>query len=844
LSGPGPLPTDRLSWERALVLRFLHVDGSGDTSPIRSLEITGETLATVFPDHGAAPDEAEEAFRTAIRKDREVLRALRDGSPHLPCLSHPNCFAYLCASLLIDTLLDGQYSGLGQYRDRLRTWLGTSHALAQLTGLASMWEDLERWLSARAAAGDDLRLLILPDPGRWTQIGYTRRLSFPTRADLRFLTRTLDASGRGVSDVPGLLRQLEAAIDRERVSDGMVIAYREFRDAYRKGGASTGHRFWQLVLRAAAAGGRGDARPAEVRVEIEFDEDARIGFRVSGATATDLASAMRAPAVRTSANLSQAAAQGVVFFRQVGMSRWIAEAAPPAGPAIVGVDARHGMVARGSSVDFQPSGGWLLGATPAQPSAVDDLLGRLRLRTIRSERLVDFGLEAGVHTGGGLLGRRPFLPRVLAPGRKVTVRPLASVSGSPVAVTCSAGTLAARAAVEGRYEVSIGSGAPGSVPEWTRRVRFFRNAVPHDALDAACMREEKIGEWLAADRAVCSAWELPPPEWQAGPEPLADLLEAIYASGRSGLGDPEILDLIHRAAADAVAWDVLRALQEGGVIAARRRARWRGRIWTLEPPRLIRLGRGTVVQGLMCAALEEEFRQVAVGLGAHPFRRRGASDWSPPVVGAFTADPDAVAARLGWSIADPPQAPNGAGAVETSPLLGEHHVQASSWDWDLGRFVTRLVAPGAVSIGRWIHPGGRDHDQYRVRCGSDETRHSTRVGAILQGHLAARRPLFAVEGDALVRTAHEGALPHELAWWLRLRTCSGGGPCSDGGYSYPIGQVPAWLLGRLLPDLIADAGVCPPTGPPPRGSAEPMLLARRSGGRVRVKWSGAELIAS
>jgi hypothetical protein len=263
------LPTELAVWERGLVDRFLRIGECGDASPLRSFEITGETLATVFPDADGTAEESEEAFRTAVRTDPRVFDAFRTGTPRIAGTSRPECFAYLCASLLIDTLLDGAYSGQGQFRDRLRTWLGTSRTMMQLPGIASMWHDLKCWLDARVAAGEPFRTLVLPDPRTWTQIGHTRRLSFPTRSDMRYLQRTLANFPRGASDPPGLIRAIDVAVRRDGASWGLETAFAEFRDAFRAGGASTNHRFWRLVLRAAhsrAGANEGGDRPGRDRI--------------------------------------------------------------------------------------------------------------------------------------------------------------------------------------------------------------------------------------------------------------------------------------------------------------------------------------------------------------------------------------------------------------------------------------------------------------------------------------------------------------------------------------------------------------------------------------------------
>ena len=843
------LPTTLAAWERGLVDRFLRASDSGDASPLRCFEITGETLATVFPDADATAEEAEEAFRNAVRADPQVFHAFRAGTPRLPGTSTPECFGYLCASLLILTLLDGTYLGQGQFRDRLRIWLGTSRTMMQLTGIARMWHDLKHWLDDRVAAGEPFRTLVLPDPRTWTQIGHTRRLSFPTRADVRFLEKAWMNFPRGAFDPPGFIRSIDAAIERDGASWGMESAFAEFRDAFRGGGASTEHRFWRLVLKAEPARAVG-YEASRAQVEIEFDQDGRPGFSVDGIPSPTLASAMRAPLVARSANLGSATQRGIVFFRQAGMARWVAEAEPPPGAVYIGVAPALAAFTRGTAADFSPSGDWLFTGKALRPGAVDDLLARFRLSRLRRERLIDVSVEGGVNTDGGMLGRRRFLPRIVAAGRATAIRGVAERGIAPPQARSLEGQIAAEAHLDGSYELSVYTEGAGDAPEWRRRVRFLRDAVPHSDTGGAAEKDQLIWEWIedggAAHETVGQHSAPAVPEgWDEEQSGIADLLEAVYAAGRSGLDDADLIDLVSRAGAPAPVWDVLRSIQEAGFVVARRRARWRGRSWTLEPPTLTSTFGCTLLEGATCAALQEEFRQVAAVVGGAPFRGGTPSAWSPPIVGAANVEPSVIADMLGWPVRATTCAwATGASALERSQLLATDHVPVSSWDWVRRRFVTGSVALGDVSITRWAHPGGRDHDQYRVRWPGGEARHATRNAAILQGHLVGVIPLFTFEEGVLVRTAAEGALPVEIARRLRATTIRASGPCADGGYAYPADAANVLGLDRAFPGCIAGLPARPAALQGRLGPAAALASARRDGGRTRPRWRDGGICAA
>ena len=56
------LPSTIAGWETVLVDRFLRIGADGDASPIRSFEVTPDTLALASGVDGATPKDAEAAL--------------------------------------------------------------------------------------------------------------------------------------------------------------------------------------------------------------------------------------------------------------------------------------------------------------------------------------------------------------------------------------------------------------------------------------------------------------------------------------------------------------------------------------------------------------------------------------------------------------------------------------------------------------------------------------------------------------------------------------------------------------------------------------------------------------
>jgi hypothetical protein len=844
-----PLPSSTSQWEVRLVEHFLRIREDGDASPIRSFEVTAETLAIASGVEGVIPEEAESAFKEALCADKYIWSALRDGDCRSASSRVPNCFAYLAMTLLIDTLLDGEYTDKGQFRDRLRTWLGTSLKLANLSGIATMWVKLSLWLDEKAEMGEPFRRISLPPTGAWTQIGHTRHLSFPTRADMRFLDEVLNRYINGPSDPPSLVRAIEAEIVCRKPSWGMLTAFEEFRRLFRAGAASADHRFWRLVLRSAQA--KTQTEYAEAVVEIAFDEDGcelillgsedeNVGLNV----VRDLGAAMRSNIVIGSTNLALSANRGFVFFRQVGIARWraISNLQPSVANVMylgVSVSAARGHTPVTASDSLRRSGDWYLSSKPIGLQRIDELLRFLQLRRPRAELLLDLSLVGGVRVAGAFLGRKSFLPSLGAGNRCIDVFRLAG-QDKGAEITVRDGALVSQSTVEGSYQIDVRSNEQISIPEWSRRIKFVPDALPHLELGEAAYREPRVYEWLPCESGASCSVQLDGLAWSEEALLSVDLLEALYAIASSGRSEAEIFEIVARGADDTRTdpWSLLRSIQESGFLEARKRSGWRGRIWTLGQLSLVPLqgpSEMVVVKGALCAALEREFREVVIALGGMPFRRLGISPWSPAVIGATEVDLRSLSSRLGWQVTPPAEIRRPilrTDPLETSAMLAEDYELASSWDWSRRHFVRGSVGGCDVSLTRWVHPTGRDHDVYRVMSSEHSSSHMTRNAAILTAHILSGTPLFQAVGNTLIRTSKEGALPLEFAEWFRLSELSGGGVLEGQGYGYPIQRRHFAEIAQALPGCVE--GIVHDDSP--RTREEILMAARRSGGRTRLVW--------
>ncbi|MCJ2105399.1 hypothetical protein MKK70_08405 [Methylobacterium sp. E-041] len=379
---------------------------------------------------------------------------------------------------------------------------------------------------------------------------------------------------------------------------------------------------------------------------------------------------------------------------------------------------------------------------------------------------------------------------------------------------------------------------PGRIQRSCRQVAFTPNAQPHRDL-AGDDVGEILSDWSDEPDVAPTAGRIPlDPIWEEADGTLPDLIEAVYAGGRRGWDEGDLVGIVGEAFGDAVdPWIMLRLLRDATLIQPRLRHRWRGRIWTLRAPALAPFQGGAIVQGAVCEAEAELFRKAASTLGGRPFRNHGTLGLSPPIIGCVGGDLPALAGRLGWRLEE---AGTSAGPApmafrETShALLGKE--AASRWDWDLAKFVADgRRGDGAVSLTRFVQAACRDHDVYQICAAGREHRLMSRDAAVVLAHCLARRPLFTVSDGILEARVRGAFLPDGIAAALRLSSLANPG-WADGVYRYRLSPEQAAQLAILLPGAvpgIAHAAVM--------SVADELAFARHSSGRIRAVWTNGTM---
>ena len=843
----GP-PTTLDGWEKALVKYFLSVGDDGDSSDLHAFEVSGRTLALACGLE-LIDAQVENAFHAVLASDPALELALQNGHIRKPSQEQPGFFVYLVLTLFIDGLLDEHNSISGAFRRKLASWLGKDRSFNDLHGVASMWRALEIWLEQRANAGAPFRRLVLPDPGEQHQIGHTRRLSFPTRHDYRTVQNFISSNTVGIDGPAGMLLAFRPLLNE--VSVGLREAYEDFRSSYYlRRRALADHRFWRLIIRVRQIVSHAGA-DQHTTLEMTFNDYGEPEFRRSshlGGEAQSyatLSSALSEIGLMASSDLAAALRRGYLFFRQVGMGRWQAELdlgrctervfVALTTTLQVAIGMRLGMCYGDSS--------WRITNEPKSIGLVQTVFVQARILIDSSDSIFRPAASNGIRVHGRWLGLPGFLPLIETDSSQITITPKANDAAViEVADLGNNMQLIAEAPVDGTYTVQPELGRKELSIPWRILLDFTPHAVPHAALSCARQRLPQLRDWgsqtmlpglFAPIVSQNSEIENSAMEW---------LLEAVYADGFSGWDETDLVSLVRRTAPEfeGAPWPMLHLLQDAGVITARLRHGWKGRVWTLAAPRIVQANYGgqevALVEGALCSKLIEDFNIAVLGLGGLSFKRRDLRRWSVPVVGATNVSSSQLAGQLGWplsaEIAFPGKVPLSFARTERQ---AEYYRTSSVWCWSAKRFVFPPAKESTVSLSRLSHKAGTDHDVFRVEFAGRRFHYLSRCAAIIHAHALSGVPLFRFNENRLERIAQDGALPDIIASTLRRRRLLSAG-MEDGVYSYPSTEADAqwihWLLPRCVAGLREDST---------SNSSSIISKVRRSGGRLRPVWKDSQL---
>lgn len=845
------LPKSFVEWEKVLCDHFL-ASSDGETSPIRSIEVTPAMLVEAFHGNPAQSEEAVDSFRSALDINK-VCAALEHGHYQaFPKLGLPGSCSYLALTLLVDSLIEEDVELYGAFRSKLAAFLEIDRAFSNLTGIATMWVELKAWLDDKVKSGEPYKRLVLPDPGFWTHIGYTVRLSFPSRRDKRLMHRFLEANPNLTASPDAFMSAFRSVAADPGTSWGMRDAFEEFHSDFLSGRRALGnHRFWALV-QALASGQKSAAVLIGLSIELTKDQDDAWVYSCvavgSQQTKRDhfqaLDQAVAAASELVPHELARAIGKGFIVFRQIGHARWRAAAGITecVGRVMVGVAPEISTKIGRSLGKLAPSGTWFLTEHPVSIGAAEKALDRLGGGLREEDRIVSVSVRDGIRSGAFWLGRRRFLPQIAADSTELVIRAESGAKGEirSAEISDAPGTfsLTADQSVDGRFVVAPKADLP-AVPAWSRRLTFVADALIH-ASDEQAAQGRALIEWDDVEQLASAVGSFDP-IWEDSKPEVDDLIEAIYAGGKSGWNESELVQTVRDGlGAEINPWDVLRCLQESTLLNPLLRSQWKGKIWSLVPPSLVAVRYGDrdvyVVRGCLCERLIDEFTRGVAGAGGAAFRRAGVSPLSPMLFGFVDADPDRLTEKLGWSMTAAVGPRGRTLAFQLTARRPNRYLVAHRWCWTRGRFVPpEKAAEDPVMLARLCHPGGRDHDIYLVTKDDKEFHLLSRSAAIVLAHSLRETPLFRVSEGHLHRLRAEGNLPDAIVTGLRLAHLANPGPDKN-DYIYLLNASEIAALTRLVPHIVANID-----DSASRANSDAINLSIHSGGRIRTIWKKGNL---
>ncbi|SFL45871.1 hypothetical protein [Methylobacterium pseudosasicola] len=796
--------------EVALTRHYLGTDGPEGSLPLAFLDASGRQIARAL---GRPDEDAEAALETFIRifTPARIVVALRDGhvAPAPAGLPVMGWFSYLVLTCHVASV-SPNVAASDRFRDRLQLRLGLDRGISELSGIARLWERAQRWCEFRHRNGQPIRQIALPDPGTATQIGHSLRISFPARSDLRRMERLFGGLATGRPPAPGrVVATVRSEIADRTWSQGFLRAFDEFSTRFRAGDRLLeDHPFW-VAIRGLSE------RPASRTDPHTFDVEFHAGFDGSPSYSirTDDPEVLRALSVEPDQEpgrpaieldlpdllsllggdvrsvphaLRRCHAEGAIPFTEVSWGVWRAERTPEGANVrlLLRADA-----ARRTAVTIEGNYAWGLGP-PVSREGADALLAALRGHGPDRSELVGVRIRGGVRMDDAYLGRPKFLPQAtVGPGCAATISAVGTTVGTiDVSLADGVVSLDCSNPLEGVWRLEVSE--RGVV-----RARPSLIFEPDARLDARRSADELAADWRPEEPTPVGCSPVPVARViherveNRFDDALADLLEALYATGAGGWAERDVVGIVGTCLPDRFAgWDVLRLLVDSGWLVARVSKRWRARRWYLVPPYLtVFPSTGVVVlEGAAAAGWKRKFRDVAEATSATVEMRSVEADWSIPTLSAQTTDPKALAMAVGLPLVEAAASlpPIEAPLRYDDTLYGdERRIVGSTWDWARGRFTRHGDGKRFdVVLERLATARLGAADIYRIVAdGSIVQLLDGRNAAIVLAHRTAGIPLFTFDGreKRLTRLAGEGALPSAVARYLRLR--NGCGPGLDFG---------------------------------------------------------------
>jgi hypothetical protein len=840
-----------LQVEQRLVAHYLRTDGPCGAGALRFIDASAAELQEALGIVEVSPTGVFDVLAAGCGGESQIADVLANGwNRSWPDRETPGFFRYLVLTCAVVAAADDNRE-TQDFGRNLQIRLGSSRTFDR-TGIPALWRRLKTWCNQHHRIGWPVREVDLPK-GKPSEvhIGVTNAVTFPNWRDIRHLRSELERR-------PALANSLRAPVDAAvrlcgevtsegRYSKWMIEASKEYESLYYSSAKLLHlHRFWAVVCRALnRTRPRRVASSVKLRIELLWGvivADTRLRLSLVDQEGSEVAVAAFPFEVAVGANTDSVFPKntphesaltkwralfrsGSVPFVQERIGEWLASTRSPSRNEswvyLLDTSRFRQLIDLGICPVRRLSDAWsLLG--PTDQAGAQRIHRQLGLDTdAQLELTASFELLSGVTTTRGYLGRPSLLPRIRREGAGVvTVTPADSTQVSATLVNVSERELRLKSdePLDGLYRVRLEEKSPGGQAlALELRARFTPDAPEHPEIkqgdDVRWLRIPEAAEryWVSQRAASITRMDESPAIGTVDErDRLDDLLELIYARGRAGWSEGDLVEEVRVVFPGPSPWDVLRCLEESTWLTRTISTTWRATRYWLNPPRLVVTGAGfgsrVLLLGSASKAVRRRFVATVTTLRGQPQSFLGLGPCSPQLLTALDVSPELLADELGWQLQDLPVAGRAAGPTcwpNEAVDVGKHQLVAR-WNWSVGRFTSDLEkdAPHQAGVSRWRRTEGDRPDLFSVDVrGRRVLVTRSRTVAIAEGYRLIRRPMFRTADQVLLRNASEGHLPLPLARWLMSAALCNPGPVymqDRWTYAYPNVEVGVSLIRRWM----------------------------------------------
>ena len=802
------------------------------------LFITESTLAQLAGETSDQADNVYRAFRTHLPTTLNELENIFDSydkyESSTSLLSLPNINLIRCNphhllllmfSCLVACTDPDPTAQKSQYPQRMQRLLGLSKTPQKISGLAGMWRAFKYYLDDRNKNNLCFRPLCLPNPGNETRIGYPKRLAFPEIRDRqkvreKFVNLTLEIV------TPDWVAHQFTNVEVSKYSESFKNAHGEFQSVLLQGGHGSKvetTKFYEAIKEIVLEENFDRETKETILLDVDLfydlkdppyieitpvaEEHERLFQENERLNSQWIDKFCKGKSYNIDPELFRALKNGMLFFSQYSFAqwRWTPILENDQDLKVLLNQARCHVNPIYKVKSFSLFDNWVLLSIDRKD--VQDFLNTIP--SFLKEMKTSVQLIGAARVGLGYLLNSVSQIEVKVPGaNEVAYR----VEGQEWL-----------SLILGDDDVwgSINSGIGSVLVRVSSKNALIRHrkfqthniALRHPKLKAS-KKSNYFIHLLNPQNAAFIHLDIP--VIGKSENKLDDLLEVIYAQGRNGLTEQEIIGWIRLAypQRSVSPWYVLQGFVDAGWLEESYLLHWPARTFFLRPLTCIRQSIEEDkcrlhFDGALPQILRRRIKEVLIDEGLEISEGNSVSTFAPlPLfsdvcgkkVRSIVNSLDADLIEMQLFLAPEKK-------IEHKATMAVHR----TWCWSKRSFVEPLKVMKDISNGvrldKLRFKAQHGMDRYQISFEGKTTQYYFPQVAIRSAYLKAREPLFKLDSEKLISLTQYATISSELARFWRFQTLTSSGLVENkaGGFSYEYSCPDERLLSQCpsLKSLIA-----------------------------------------